>query len=676
MNAIASLNNPSLIIAGEPTFRASMPLRLLLVDDDQTQIKLCRLRLREEGFLVVTASNAEEALEKARGCRPDVIMSDVVMGGLDGFSLCRRVREDRELDGVPVILLSAHYGDEKDRELAARVGASALVMRTPDFSAELETLGRTLLEGAASADAPGAAVYEEQLRTTNKRLSMAVAEARRSEQRYRALFDNAADMISVLTPDGVIVEVNQRSQELLGVLPEEMIGRHVRDFATTGGEESHVAGYRKAVDKAQDRRVVPMQRPDGTVKYVEFSTNLIELNGEPRILSVGRDVTEKRRLEETLRQAQKMEAIGQLSGGIAHDFNNILAVIIANSHLLLDDLQESDPRREDVEQIRLAADRAAGLTRQLLAFSRKQVMEPTLVDLNTTIGGLEKMLQRLINEDVELSFVPESDLGTVRADVGQIEQVVMNLVVNARDAMPAGGKLTIETSNVDLDADYAAEHAGVPAGRYVMFAVSDTGCGMDAETKRRLFEPFFTTKDLGRGTGLGLSTCHGIVNQSGGSISVYSELGVGTVFKVYLPRVDGRPEPLRAPKSQSELRGTETVLLIEDDERVRTAVGRILRGYGYRVLAARHANEAIAIARRKDAGIDLVLSDMVIPGLSGPEAVSEIRKCWPHAKALFMSGYTDHAIFSDGGLETGAAFIQKPFAPESLAKKVRAVLDA
>jgi two-component system cell cycle sensor histidine kinase/response regulator CckA len=662
---------------GEPTFRGTACLRLLLVDDDPTQIKLCRLRLREEGFIVETASNAEEALQKARLRRPNVIMSDVVMGGLDGFGLCRRVREDQDLAAVPVILLSAHYGDEKDRELAARVGASALVMRTPDFSAELETLGRTLLDGPASVEAPSdAAVYEEQLRATNNRLTAAVAEARRAEQRYRALFESAADMISVLTPDGVIVEANPRSQDLLGIPPEEMIGRHVRDFATAGQEETLTAEYRETVEKGQNRRVVSMRRSDGALRHVEFSTNLIELDGEPRLLSVGRDVTEKRGLEESLRQAQKMEALGQLTGGIAHDFNNILAVIVANSHLLLGDLSESDPRRDDVEQIRLAADRAAGLTRQLLAFSRKQVLEPTIIDLNTAVGALEKMLQRLIGEDIDLAFVPGAALGTVRADVGQIEQVVMNLVVNARDAMPGGGKLTIETSNVELDDEYAANHVGVHAGKYVMFAVSDNGCGMDTDTKRRLFEPFFTTKELGKGTGLGLSTCYGIVNQSGGSISVYSEPALGTAFKIYLPRVDGRPDPIRAPKGQLHLRGSETVLLVEDDERVRTALARILRGYGYRVLSARHGNEAVAVARRRDAGIDLVLSDVVIPGLNGPEAVGEVQKCWPEAKALFMSGYTDHAIFRDGGLQSGMNFIQKPFAPEALATKVRAALDA
>jgi two-component system, cell cycle sensor histidine kinase and response regulator CckA len=517
----------------------------------------------------------------------------------------------------------------------------------------------------------------EHLWTTNNRLTAAFAQTRCAEQRYRAVFENAADLISILTPEGVIVEVNQRSQDVLGISPDQMIGCHVSDFAIPGEEETFNANYRESVDKVQHRRVVPMRRPDGTVRQIEFSTNLIELDGHARLLSVGRDVTENRRLEESLRQSQKMEALGQLTGGIAHDFNNILTIIVANSHLLLDDFGQSDPRREDVEQIRIAAERAAGLTRQLLAFSRRQVLEPTIVDLNVTVGDLEKMLQRLIGEDIELSFIPGSELGAVLADVGQIEQVVMNLVVNARDAMPNGGKLSIETSNVELDEDDLAHHAEPSPGRYVMLAISDNGSGMDDETKRRLFEPFFTTKPRGKGTGLGLSTCYGIARQSGGTILVHSEVGRGTVFKVYLPRVDGRPEPVRPQQTAtSELDGTETILLVEDDERVRTSIGRILSVYGYRVLNARHGNEAIAVAKRRDARIHLVLSDVVIPGLSGPDAVNEVRKLWPEAKVLFMSGYTDHAIFRDGGLRAGMSFIQKPFAPKALARKIRTILDA
>jgi two-component system cell cycle sensor histidine kinase/response regulator CckA len=500
-------------------------------------------------------------------------------------------------------------------------------------------------------------------------------EDRCAEQRHRLLFENAADLITVLTPEGVIVEINQRSRDLLGLAPEQMMGRNVREFAIPGEEEALTAGCRESVEKGLHRRVVALRHPDGTVKQIEFSTNLVELDGEARLFSVGRDVTENRRLEESLRQAQKMEALGQLTGGIAHDFNNMLTVIIANSYLLLNDLGSHDPRREDVEQIRGAANRGAGLTRQLLAFSRGQVIEPIALDLNDTIGNLKKMLSRLIGEDIDLSFTAAHELGTVLADVGQIEQLVMNLVVNARDAMPAGGRLSLETANVDADDVAAARDLAGKAGRFVLLTVTDSGSGMSAETKRRLFEPFFTTKEVGKGTGLGLATCYGIVQQSGGSIVVDSDLGKGTVFKVYLPRVDERPEPAALPMAELGLRGTETLLLIEDDVRVRAGVARILRGYGYRVQCARNGNEAAAIARRRDVPIDLVLSDVVIPNGNGPEAVRDVQRCWPAAKALLMSGYSDHLALRRGGPTAGPSFIQKPFAPEALALKIRAALD-
>jgi signal transduction histidine kinase/CheY-like chemotaxis protein len=387
------------------------------------------------------------------------------------------------------------------------------------------------------------------------------------------------------------------------------------------------------------------------------------------------DITERKRLEESLRQSQKMEAIGQLTGGIAHDFNNILASILANSHFLIEDLAAHDPRHADAQEIKIAAERAAALTRQLLAFSRRQVLEPTVIDLNSAVAGLEKMIRRLIGEDVDFSVEPGESLGSVRVDMGQLEQVIMNLVVNARDAMPTGGKLSIETSNVELD-DYAAGYISAQPGSYVMIAVSDTGSGMSAETRQRIFEPFFTTKELGKGTGLGLSTCYGIVKQSGGYIWVYSEVGRGTVFKIYLPRVDACPD--RAPKQAGTLdvSGSETVLLVEDDDRVRAAVSRMLEPRGYHVLVARNGTEAIDIVERHQGLIHLVLSDVVMPNTSGPEVVERVRARSTEVRALFMSGYTDHAVLRNGALQGGTNFIQKPFAPETLAKKVREVLDA
>jgi PAS domain S-box-containing protein len=383
-----------------------------------------------------------------------------------------------------------------------------------------------------------------------------------------------------------------------------------------------------------------------------------------------------RRSEEQLRQVQKMEAIGQLTSGIAHDFNNMLAVVLSSASFLLRGLDKADPRREDVEEITLAAERAASLTRQLLAFSRKQVLEPRLLDLSAVVGNLEKMLRRLVGEHIELATVLPTDLGTVKADAGQMEQVIINLVVNARDAMRGGGKLRLETANVELDSSYPHKRAFVQPGNYVLLAVSDTGTGMDAATQQRIFEPFFTTKEKGKGTGLGLSTCYGIVKQSGGYILVYSEPGHGTVFKVYLPRVSDVPQTLTVShETPVPLSGSERILLVEDDDRVRAVAKKILEANGYRVLAAPQGRDALAFVAGLDGRLDLVLSDIILPGLSGPELVAHIRERHPTIKVLFMSGYMDHSMLKPGAIDPAMHLIQKPFTPETLARKVREVLD-
>jgi nitrogen-specific signal transduction histidine kinase/CheY-like chemotaxis protein len=388
------------------------------------------------------------------------------------------------------------------------------------------------------------------------------------------------------------------------------------------------------------------------------------------------DVTKRRELEESLRQAQKMEALGQLTGGIAHDFNNMLAAILGYSYFLLETLGPSDPRRRDAEQIHGAAERGAGLTRQLLAFGRRQVLDPRIVRLDTVVQGLEPMLRRLMDEDIDLKVHTILDLGTVRVDVGQIEQVVLNLVVNARDAMPRGGKLSIETYNVDIEACGGHDAGEVPPGRYVMLSVMDTGCGMDAATQRRVYEPFFTTKEQGKGTGLGLATCYGIVKQSGGHILCHSELGAGTIFEIYLPRLDLEVSEAQRRARTSVADGSETILLVEDDAGLRAIIARMLEARGYSVLAARDVHDAIALGSRLDRPVDLILSDVVMPGHSGPEVVDAIRKHRPEVRALFMSGHTDHAALREGVLRSDLSFIQKPFAPTALATKIREVLDA
>jgi two-component system cell cycle sensor histidine kinase/response regulator CckA len=381
-----------------------------------------------------------------------------------------------------------------------------------------------------------------------------------------------------------------------------------------------------------------------------------------------------------LRQAQKMEAIGGLAAGVAHDFNNLLSVILGHAELLRSDLNMADPMYDSMNEIKGAAERAAELTRQLLAFSRQQVLEPRVADLNEIILSIQKMLRRLIGEDIDLKMITAPDLGKVVVDPGQIEQVILNLIINARDAMPGGGKITVETRNLEIDESYAAEHIGEHAGPHVLLAVSDTGVGMDEATKARIFEPFFTTKEPGRGTGLGLATVFGIVRQSGGTIWTYSEVGRGTTFKIYLPRADAK-EALRRARATTgsipaqTLRGTETILLVEDDESVRGIERTILRRYGYHVLDVPNGGEALLVCEKYVNQIHLLLTDVVMPRMSGRELAERLLAVRSDLKVLFLSGYTDGAIEHHSILEDGAAFLQKPVTPEVLARKVRAVLD-
>jgi len=417
----------------------------------------------------------------------------------------------------------------------------------------------------------------------------------------------------------------------------------------------------------------------GTEKIINF----IPVQLETENLIACEDITELKRaeeekavLQEQLRQSQKVEAVGCLAGGIAHDFNNLLTVIKGYSQLSSIELKEGDPLRGNIDEIQNAADRAANLTRQLLAFSRRQVMEMKILDLNTLLRDLEKMLRRVIGEDIEMVIQLAEDLGRVRADVGQIEQVIMNLAVNGRDAMPNGGKLTIETANVELDEFYARSHVDVKPGHYVMFSVSDTGVGMTPEVRERIFEPFFTTKEKGKGTGLGLSTSYGIVKQSEGDIWVYSVQGKGTTFKIYLPRVNEPLEEIRKEVLKEELpRGNETILIVEDEEEVRKLAGKILERQGYRILEASQGDDALRISERHGGPIDLILVDVIMPGMSCSELAKHLKSPHPKMKVLYMSGYTDNAIVRHGVLEKGVNYIQKPFTMEGLARKVREVLD-
>ena len=424
-----------------------------------------------------------------------------------------------------------------------------------------------------------------------------------------------------------------------------------------------------------------VRHKNGTWRHLEgVFTNLLDDPSVGAIVNNYRDVTDRRILEEQIVLSQKMEAIGRLAGGVAHDFNNILTAIGGYTDLLMADLASDDPRRSDVEEIYRATERAAGLTQQLLAFSRRQVLQPRVISLNALIPDLEKMLRRLIGEDILFATVLHPRLGNVRADPGKLEQVIVNLAVNARDAMPDGGRLTIETRNVELDESYAAEHPSVKPGRYIMLAVTDTGVGMDDETKARIFEPFFTTKARGKGTGLGLATVYGIVRQTGGHIWPYSEPGQGTTMRVYLPRVDEPADPIERPGDLAPevLRGNETILLVEDEAPVRSVTRQLLERNGYTVLEAADGPAALALVNggSGERHVDLLLTDVIMPGMSGRELANQLKARRPDLRVLFMSGYTDDAVVRHGMLEPGLAYLEKPFRPTALLRKVRDVLQS
>ena len=426
--------------------------------------------------------------------------------------------------------------------------------------------------------------------------------------------------------------------------------------------------------------------PDGTMRWVSERADVI-LNEEGlpiQLAGVILDITaskkmeeEKKKLEQQLQQSQKMEAIGQLAGGVAHDFNNLLTVIQGYSDLALMSLDKDNPHRGEIEEIQEAATRAETITRQLLAFSRKQVIQPVVLNLNTTVADMGKMLQRLIGEDIELITNYSDDLKNVKADRGQMEQVVVNLAVNARDAMPDGGTLTIETANVELDETYTNQRVDVNPGLYVMLAVSDSGTGMEPEVLSHIFEPFFTTKEKDKGTGLGLATVYGIVKQNNGHIGVYSEPGYGATFKIYLPQTE---ESIPSSKSDSlntsHLHGTETVLVLEDDKNVRVLTETTLTQFGYHVFTAADSDEAFALFDRHAESIDILITDVIMPKMSGPTVVKHLNATIPNLKVLYISGYTDNTIFNQGVIEPGSLFLQKPFQPIALVKKVREALDA
>jgi PAS domain S-box-containing protein len=497
-----------------------------------------------------------------------------------------------------------------------------------------------------------------------------------SEGRYRSLVNNAPYGIFRLNTLERFEAVNPALLELLGHDSEQPL-MQLQSFSALFKEQFEYSSVMQEVretGRVEDQ--VIWRRKDGTAMKVRLECRRVteEAHESPFFEGIVEDLSEQSSLEEQLRQSQKMEAVGRLAGGIAHDFNNLLTIISGYTGMLIDTFSTNDPRRTDAERVKSASERAASLTRQLLAFSRKQVLTPTTLDLNRVVSDLSKILPRLIGEDVDLAFIPGGPLASVYADRGQVEQVLMNLVVNSRDAMPKGGKITLETANKKLDEKYTRHRRGVIPGEYVMLAVTDTGCGMDAATKGRLFEPFFTTKEEGKGTGLGLATVYGIVKQSGGHISVYSEPDQGTTFQVYFPATSIPQSPEHEMVWPNYKAHGENILVVEDEADLRKMIVQALLRRGYQVLEAASGEEAIRIVQNSGLSVQLLITDIVMAGMTGTEAAQKILALVPNLKVLYMSGYTDNAMFHQKLLDTGSIFIQKPFTADGLEEKVRKAL--
>ncbi len=687
-----------------------MPL-VLITDDNSENRYILELLLKKNGFDVVSTTNGKEALDALQTALPDLIVADILMPVMDGFALCRLVKSDDRFRHIPFVFYTATYTEPKDIELGMRLGAARFLLKPMETEALLQELRQLLEEdrdGQKETDALSKddtallkqyneALFRKlekkmsDLQVANRRLEREIkerqtveTELRRSEENLKMLLDTLPVGLSWADKDDRVQYANRKFAELFGYDLDEI--KTIDDwflkmFPEAESRARYLSMRKRALESVREESValpaadVRIQRKDGTFRELSIT----EARILDRQLAIFVDITERKELEQQLLQSQKLENIGNLAGGIAHDFNNVLTTVTGFAGILQMKMQPSDPLQPYVHELAAAGMRGAALTHQLLAFSRKQILHIRPIDLNETMTNLQKMLQRLIREDVELNFVPFPEKLPVMADVNQVEQVIINLVTNARDAMPKGGKLDVSTGTADIDDAFIRRNGYGEIGRYATITIADNGTGMDETTRQRIFEPFFTTKEVNKGTGLGLSVVYGIIRQHKGMIQVQSRLGKGSTFTVYLPLLKERHDIEIAGSRKEEegtfVGGTETILFAEDNEMLRTMTGNILRENGYTVFAAEDGAAAVDLFRQHRETIDLVVFDLIMPGKRGLQAYLEILEEDPEIKALFVTGYSEDDVEREELSKRNLTVLMKPYNPISFLRQVRELLD-
>lgn len=678
-----------------------MTKKILAIDDTQDNLTSIKAILNDAfpDIEVLTAQSGKEGLAIAKAHDPDVILLDIIMPGMDGYAVCKSLKEDLFLRDIPVVFFTALKECRENRLQALEVGAEAFLSKPVDIielTAQITAMLKIRESSLSKRDQQERLVSMVKERTTELELSQTamlnLLEDLRNENEHRrkteeelkknneflnSVFRTTQDGFFVTDRNGRFTEVNSAYCGMTGYMKEELLNMALIDLSDSEHEKT-INRIQRVILKKSETFQVTQKRKDGSALEVELAMSYLS-HGTGNIICFCRDLTERKStekqlqlLQEELNQAQKMESIGRLAGGVAHDFNNMLGVILGQAELALEDFESTHPAASRLKEIQNAANRSAGLTRQLLAFARKQTIQPTILELNETVEGMLKMLSRLIGEGITLTWIPGEGLSKVNMDPSQIDQILANLCINARDAMNGSGCLTISTRNEYFDGSAVPELQTRIDGTFVLIEVRDNGCGMDERTITKIFEPFFTTKDIGKGTGLGLSTVYGIVKQNNGFITVESELGRGSVFKVWLPAHEGeKDENNKKNLHEYPEKGTECILLVEDEPILLEMTMEILASLGYRVLAADEPDAAITLAQKHKDEIDLLVTDVILPGMSGPELARYLQCQNQNLPCLFVSGYTADQIAKEGVLEKNVRFIQKPFSKIALARAVR-----